>query len=310
MNSSQSKMNKDIYEKKRINSPSTKQACRTSFKKSEKIFIFDTQNENGEKIRNIKNNHFVANLDKKGKNDNRADGMIIQKLRKSYNNLMNINFNSGNNTEIKKNQNIKRENEFNLEDYLKNNYIIVSDIKKCKLFSNNNNAIINNKNNKKIISNIYNAKNQSKINTNNIHSNTKKEVSSQDKQLQISDNNRKTKFKLNTRKNIKKLKENINAISYKSININNNIKKEMKGIKYITKYSKVPPISIFDKSYYISRYKLGNCKTERKNDRYGSKNTSRDDKKNKIKFIQTGIVNIASLKDKYDIRKSKKDNFV
>lgn len=308
MNSSQSKMNKDIYEKKKIKSSSIKPGCRTSFKKSEKIFIFDNNNENIEKIKTIKNNHFVIYLDKNGKNDNQVDAAVNQRLRKSYNNLININFNSGNNTEIKKSQNSIRENEFNKEEVLKKNYIIVNGIKKCKLFSNINNVVINNKNNKKIISKIYNGQSQSKINDNIINANAKREVSNQNNQIKISDYNKKTKYRLKLRKSLEKKKENVNVISSKSINIknNNNIKKELKGIKSISKYSKILPITIFDKSYHISKNKLGNCNTERKNDRYESKNSTRDDKKNKRKIIQSGIINIASLKDKDDIRLSKK----
>lgn len=315
MNSSQSKLSKDIYDKKELNTSPITPGCRTSFMKSEKIFIFGNNNENIEKIKSTKKNHFVVYLNKKGKNDNRNDADVNQRLRKSYNNLININFNIGNNTEIKKNQNSIRENEFNKKDNLKKNYIIVNDIKKCKLFSNikNNNVVINNKNNKKNASNKYNGQNQSKFNKSIINTIIKKEVSNQNKQIKVSDYNKKTKCRLKSRKSMKKKKENVNAISYKSININNNnnIKKELKEIKFISKYSKILPISIFDRRYYFSKYKLGNCTTERKNDRYGSKNSTRDDKKNRRrKFIQSEINNIASLKDKDDIRLSRKGKIV
>ena len=104
----------------------------------------------------------------------------------SDNNLININFNSGNNTKIKKSQNRIRKKEFNKEDYLKKNYLIISDIKRCKLFSNINKAVINNKN-KKIISNNYNGQKQNKVNDNITNPKTKKEVSNQNGQLKISD---------------------------------------------------------------------------------------------------------------------------
>jgi hypothetical protein len=313
MNYSQSKLSKDIYDKKELNTSPITPGCRTSFKKSEKIFIFGNNNENIEKIKTIKNNHFVAYLYKKGKNDNRVDVDANQKLRKSSN-LINVNFNNDNNTEIKKSQNKIREKELNKEDDQKKNYIIVSDIKKCKLFSNikNNNVVINNKNNKKNASNKYNGQNQSKFNKSIINTIIKKEVSNQNKQIKVSDYNKKTKCRLKSRKSMKKKKENVNAISYKSININNNnnIKKELKEIKFISKYSKILPISIFDKRYYASKSKLGNYNTERKNDRYGSKNAIRNDKKNRRKFIQSEINNIASLKDKDDIRLSRKGKIV
>ena len=314
MNSSQPKMSKDIYKKKKLNSSSIKPGCRTSFKKTEKIFIFDNNNENIEKIKSIKNNHFVVYLDKNGKNDNLIDVAVNQRLRKSNNNLININFNNNNNTEIKKNQSSIRENEFKKEDNIKKKYIIVSVIKKYKLFSNINNVVINNKNNKKIISNNYNGQSQSKINDKIINANAKREVSNQNKQIKKSNYNKKTKYRLKSRKSLKNKKENVNAnaISYKSINIknNNNLKKELKGIKSISKYSKILPTTIFDKSNYISKYQLGNYNTERKNDRYGSKNSTIDEKKNRRKFIQNGIINIVSLKDKNDIRFSRKGKIV
>ena len=300
MNSSQSKMSKDIYEKKELNTSAIKPGSKTSFVKSEKIFIFDNKDKKIEKINCIKNNHFIVNLNKNGKNDDQDDATINQRIRKSCNNLIDINFNIGNNIKIKKSQNRIREKVFNKEDYLKKNYIIISDIKKCKLFSNINRAVINNKN-KKIISNNYNGQKQSKVNDYNTNSKTKKEVSNKNWQLKISDYNKKTKYLFKSRKSVKKKTQNVNAISHKSININD-IKKE---IKFISKYSKILPLSINEKSYYISKYKLENCNTERKNDRYKSKISFRDDKKNKKKFIQSGIINIASLKDKSDIKSPK-----
>jgi hypothetical protein len=221
---------------------------------------------------------------------------------------MKVNFNIGNNTEIKKCQNDQKEN------YQKNNYKVISDIKKCKLFSTFNNIIINDKNNKNnknnnsIASNNQFGQNLSKMNDKISNSNTKKKESNHKKELKISDYNKKTIYRLKSRKSIKKNKKNINAISYKSINFNdNNIKKDKKEIKSISKYCKIPAISIFDDSCYISKYKLGNYIVRRKNNRYDNSNVLGDDKINIKKFIKSGIINISALKNKDDFRLSRKD---
>ena len=311
MNSSQIKICKDINEKKEKISSSIRPECRTSYKKSQITYILEKKNENGEIIKSKENTQItanVANLDNKRKNDNKVDEDINQRLRKSYKNLMKVNFNIGNNTEIKKCQNDQKEN------YQKNNYKVISDIKKCKLFSTFNNIIINDKNNKNnknnnsIASNNQFGQNLSKMNDKIFNSNTKKKESNQKKELKISDYNKKTIYRLKSRKSIKKNKKNINAISYKSINFNdNNIKKDKKEIKSITKYCKIPAISIFDDSCYISKYKLGNYIVRRKNNRYDNSNVIGDDKINIKKFIKSGIINISALKNKDDFRLSRKD---
>jgi hypothetical protein len=314
MNSSQIKICKDINEKKEKIASSIRPECRTSYKKSQITYILEKKNENGEIIKSKENTQItanVANLDNKRKNDNKVDEDINQRLRKSYKNLMKVNFNIGNNTEIKKCQNDQKEN------YQKNNYKVISDIKKCKLFSTFNNIIINDKNNKNnknnnsIASNNQFGQNLSKMNDKISNSNTKKKESNHKKELKISDYNKKTIYRLKSRKSIKKNKKNINAISYKSINFNyNNIKKDKKEIKSITKYCKIPAISIFDDSCYISKYKLGNYIVRRKNNRYDNSNVLGDDKINIKKFIKSGIINISALKNKDDFRLSRKDKIV
>ena len=308
MNSSQTKTCKDINTKKEIIAPPIRPECRTSYKKTPIVYILDKKNENGENIKSIEKNKNVANLDCKGKKENRVDDDVNQRLRKSCKNLMKVNFNSGNNIGKTKCQNDKKENVVNKENYQKNNYKVISDIKKCKLFSTINNIIINNKNNKSIVSNNYIGQSLSKINDKISNSNTKKKESNQNKELKISDYNKKTIYRLKSRKSAKKNKKNINAISYKSININdNNIKKDIKGIKSISKYCKIPSIPVFDESYYISKYKLGNYIVRRKNNRYDNKNAIGDDKINIKKFIKSGISNISALKNKDDFRLSRKD---
>ena len=314
MNSSQTKTFKVINEKKEIIAPPIRPECRTSYKKTQITYILEKKKENEENIKSKENNQItanVANLDKKGKNDNKVDEDINQKLRKSYKNLMKVNFNSGNNSEIQKFPNDQKENVVNKENYQKNNYKVISDIKRCKLFSTFNNIIINNKNNKNnksIVSNNQFGQSLSRINDKISNTNTKKKESNQKKEIKISDYNKKTMYRLKSRKSIKKNKKNINAISYKSININdNNIKKDIKGIKSISKICKIPAISVFDDSCYISKYKLGNYIARKKNNRYDNGNAIGDDKINIKKFIKSGISNIAALKNKDDLRLSRKD---
>ena len=305
---------KVINEKKEIIAPHIRPECRTSYKKAQITYILEKKKENEENIKSKENNQItanVANLDKKGKNDNKVDEDINQKLRKSYKNLMKVNFNSSNNSEIKKCPNDQKENVVNKENYQKNNYKVISDIKRCKLFSTFNNIIINNKNNKNnksIVSNNQFGQSLSRINDKISNTNTKKKESNKKKELKISDYNKKTMYRLKSRKSIKKNKKNINANSYKSISINdNNIKKDIKGIKSISKYSKIPAISVFDDSCYISKYKLGNYIARKKNNRYDNGNAIGDDKINIKKFIKSGISNIAALKNKDDLRLSRKD---
>ena len=308
MNSSQTKTFKDINDKKEMIAPPIRPEYRTSYKKSQIAYFLEKKDENVENIKNIEKNQIVANFDNKGKNDDRVEDDINQKFRNSYKNLMKANFNNGNNIEIIKYQNDPKENAFNKENYQKNNYKVISDIKKCKLFSTINNIIINNKNNKSIVTNNCISQSQSRINGKIANSNTKKKESNQNKELKISDYNKKTIYKLKSRKSIKKNNKNINAISYKSININNNnIQKGLKGIKSITKYCKIPSISAFDESCYISKYKLGNYNVRRKNNRYDCKNVIGEDKINIKKFIKNGISNIAVLKNKDYLRLSPKD---
>ena len=311
MNSSQTKTCKDINEKKEIIAPPIRPECRTSYKEGLIRYILEKKNENDENIKRKENNQItanVANLDNKGKNDNKVDDKINQRLRKSYKNLMKINFNIGNNTEIKNCQNDQKENIFNKDNYQKNNYKIINDIKKCKLFSTFNTIIINNKNNnnnKNIAFNNQLGQSLSRINDKISNSNTKKKESNQNKDVKISDYNKKIIYRLKSRKSIKKGKKNITAISYKSININdNNIKK---GNKSISKYCKIPSISVFDDSCYISKYKLGNYIIRRKNNRYDSRKVIGDDKINIKKFIKSGINNISAFKNKDDFRLSRRD---
>ena len=204
-------------------------------------------------------------------------------ISKSTSHLMSMNANNKNNIQMKNDNKSKTENKnhkiTNKGNSQKINYKIINNVKRCKLFTTSNqiNYTNRNVNNRSIIGN-YTGKIQSIINKPFPNTNLNPIPLSQ-KELKVSEGNKKIKYKLKSIKNPTKEK-NINLnnnnnnkleASIKYLYDNNTIKKEMKYYKSISKHCNIQSFTILDENYHISRFKLGSYLTKR-NNRYHNKN--------------------------------------
>lgn len=250
----------------------------------------------------IVNNKYNSNTDIIS-NINLLNNTIKQSnTSKSTSNLMNIDINNKYTCKLKTDNKSKTDNKkdniSNNENCQKINYKIINNMKKSELFTPISNQIDNinrNVNNKSIVGNyIYN--NQSIINNPLPSTNFKPVHLSQNKELKISEGNKKIKYKLKSIKNPTKGKYNNNninnnlAVSLKSICDNKTMKKEMNNYKSISKHCNIQSFSIFNDNYHISRYKLGKYLAKR-NIRYQNKNVLSEDKFDIKKFIKNGVIN-------------------
>ena len=287
---------------------------------SEKIYISDNKikiNNNDEKnqgnanidINNKENNDNNNKENQPIKNDNK-----VKVAKNSPNNKNNITINKNNDIiQIKSNKSKTQDKkDINTNNRTKQNINnkIINDIKKCKLFESL--PVGMNNQNKSVIGNDI-ARNQSVANAYLANAASKQKDISQKKQFKICEYNNKIKYRLKSKKN--KI-ENKNIISFKSLNENTTLKKELKYLKSITKHSKIQSFSIFDDNYYISRYKLGNYYAKR-NNRYNNKNAISEDKINiNIKqYIPNRLHgnngnNIVSLIDNNNLILSRKEKIV
>ena len=244
------------------------------------------------------NNNNVNNKPIINDNIGQIDKIKNQATSKSTNNLINILTNNKNNKYQVKNDNkskteVKKENNIYNENLQKINYKIISNIKKCKLFSSLPNVIeninrnISKINNRSILGN-YAFKSQS---TNDAHlSNQKPELNrlSQKKHIKMPENNKKVKYKLKSIKSQNKENDNNNNIvSIKSICDNNTMKKEIKYYKSISKHCNFQSFSIFEENYNITRYKLGKYLAKR-NNRYQKNNVISEDKTKTKRYLKSG----------------------
>lgn len=285
---------------------------------SEKIYISDNKikiNNNDEKnqgnanidINNKENNDNNNKENQPIKNDNK-----VKVAKNSPNNKNNITINKNNDIiQIKSNKSKTQDKkDINTNNRTKQNINnkIINDIKKCKLFESL--PVGMNNQNKSVIGNDI-ARNQSVANAYLANAASKQKDISQKKQFKICEYNNKIKYRLKSKKN--KI-ENKNIISFKSLNENTTLKKELKYLKSITKHSKIQSFSIFDDNYYISRYKLGNYYAKR-NNRYNNKNAISEDKINIKQYIPNRLHgnngnNIVSLIDNNNLILSRKEKIV
>ena len=288
---------------------------------SEKIYISDNKikiNNNDEK------NQGNANIDinnKENNDNNNKENQPIKNNNKvkvannSPNNKNNITINKNNDIiQIKSNKSKTQDKkDINTNNQTKQNINnkIINDIKKCKLFESL--PVGMNNQNKSVIGNDI-ARNQSVANAYLANAASKQKDISQKKQFKICEYNNKIKYRLKSKKNNIKKIENKNMISFKSLNENTTLKKELKYLKSITKHSKIQSFSIFDDNYYISRYKLGNYYAKR-NNRYNNKNAISEDKINIKQYIPNRLHgnngnNIVSLIDNNNLILSRKEKIV
>ena len=288
---------------------------------SEKIYISDNKikiNNNDEK------NQGNANIDINNKENNDNNNKENQPIKNNNKvKVANNSPNNKNNITINKNKDIiqiksnksktQDKKDINTNNRTKQNINnkIINDIKKCKLFESL--PVGMNNQNKSVIGNDI-ARNQSVANAYLANAASKQKDISQKKQFKICEYNNKIKYRLKSKKNNIKKIENKNMISFKSLNENTTLKKELKYLKSITKHSKIQSFSIFDDNYYISRYKLGNYYAKR-NNRYNNKNAISEDKINIKQYIPNRLHgnngnNIVSLIDNNNLILSRKEKIV
>ena len=303
-------------------------------RKSEKIYISDNKIKS-EKTIEIENEKIIDKFDningksinvidksnkEKPTNDNQTikNNNIKPVNKRSNKNIIIINAENNNKIQKKSNQSKTEDkninNIHNEKNYQKIDNIIINEIKRCKLFDSSSNAINTNNISRSVIGNVIEKKLKQSVITNrylaDANSKTKQKLN-QKEQIKICDYNSKIKYKLKVKDNDIKKKENNNIVSFKSINDNSTMKKDLKYIKPISKQTPFQSFSIFDENYYISKYILRHYYAKR-NNRYNHKNVISEDKKSLKKYIQIGTHvrntrnKIISLNDKDNLILSRK----
>ena len=248
----------------------------------------------------ISNNRYKSNTNIISNIDLLNKAIKQNNISKSTSHLMNINANNKYNSQMKNDNKSKTENKndkiTNKENSQKISYKIINNMKRCKLFtiSNQINNINRNNNNRSIIGN-YTGKIHSIINKPLPNTNLNPIPLSQ-KELKISEGNKKIKYKLKSiksqtkEKNINLNNNNNNNLeaSLKYLYNNKSMKKEMKYYKSISKHCNIQSFTILDENYHISRYKLGKYLSKR-NNRYHNQNVVKENKLYINLFKKNGV---------------------